>query len=129
MSIWSNVQLSNISNPMGPTINVKLKKNPLKCTNKKNLKYFMKSRSNSSKNAEKQMYEAKLVIRIYYNSLKKGCDLCLQRLSYQPTKKLVKKTELKNPTMFLKINIFNCNNRLKILIKAICWVAKFQEPN
>ena len=64
MSMWSNVQLSKISKSLGPTINVTNLKNPLKYTNKKNLKYFKKSRSNSSKKAEKQMSEAKIVMRL-----------------------------------------------------------------
>ena len=42
-----------------------MKENPIKCTGiKKISKIFKKSRSNSSKKAEKQMFEAKTVIEI-----------------------------------------------------------------
>ena len=59
----SNFQLCKVSEPMGPTIIVmtlKENKNRLKCTNIKDLKHFMKSCSNSSNKAEKQMIEDKL---------------------------------------------------------------------
>ena len=55
----------------------------------------MESRSNNSNKAEKQMFEAKTVIN--YSSHEKGCDLCLQRLSYKSTEKLLKKDKAQKP--------------------------------
>ena len=65
--------------------------------------FFIKSRSNSSNKAEKQMFEAKTVIN--YSSLKTSCDLCLQRLSYKSTEKVLKKTKLKNPNFIFFIEL------------------------
>ena len=50
----------------------------------------MKSRRNNSNKAEKQMFEAKIVIN--YNSLETGCDVCLQR---ETELKIDRKTILK----------------------------------
>ena len=58
----------------------------------------MKSRSNNSNKAEKQMIEAKTVIN--HSLMKTGCDLSLQRLSYNSIEKLFKYTKLKNPKYF-----------------------------
>ena len=73
----------------------------------------MKSRSNK---AEKKMSEAKTVIN--YRSLETGCDLCLQRLSYKSSENYLKKTKLKDPKLFLKTDIFNSQNTLKITTKS-----------
>ena len=68
----------------------------------------MKSRSNSSNKAEKQVCEVKTVIKIKYSSLKTGCDLCLERLSYKTTKKLFKKTDkAQKPKYVFKKPIFS----------------------
>ena len=49
----------------------------------------MKSCSNNSNKAEKQMFEVKTFIN--YNSLETSCNLFLQSLSYNSTEKLFKK--------------------------------------
>ena len=55
----------------------------------------MKSRSNHSTKAEKQIFEAETVIN--YSSLKTSCDLCLQRLSYKSIEKLFEKYKAQKP--------------------------------
>ena len=60
----------------------------------------MKSRSNHSNKAEKPMFEAETVIN--YSSLKTGCDLCLQRLSYKSIEKLFEKYKTQKPKIILE---------------------------
>ena len=59
--------IAKISKPMDPKIidiNLKKQKSYKMYNYKKNLKYFIKSRSNSSNKADKQMSEAKTVMEI-----------------------------------------------------------------
>ena len=49
----------------------------------------MKSRSNNSNKAEKQMFEANNLIN--YSSMETGCGLWLKRLRYKSTEKLFEK--------------------------------------
>ena len=77
----------------------------------------MKSRSNNCNKAEKQMFEAKTVIK--YSSLETGFDLCLQRLSYKSTeKRLITRKKLKNLKLFVKTDILKSHNRLRITKKG-----------
>ena len=64
----------------------------------------MKSRSNNSNKAEKKMFEAKTVIN--YISLETGCDLCLQRLSYNLTGKIFKKNKAQKPKIIFENRYF-----------------------
>ena len=61
----------------------------------------MKSRSESSNKAGKQIIEAKTVIN--YSSMEMGRDLCLQRLSYKSTEKLFKVEAQKPEYIFEKL--------------------------
>ena len=64
----------------------------------------MKSRSNRSNRAGKQMFEAKTVKK--YSSLETGCNLCLQRLSNKSTEELFKKDEAQKPKFIFENDIF-----------------------
>ena len=55
----------------------------------------MKSLCNNCGKAEKQMFEAKIVIK--YSSLGTGCDLCLQRVSYKSAKKIFRRDKAQKP--------------------------------
>ena len=63
----------------------------------------MKSRSNNSNKAKKQLSEANTVIN--YSSLEKGCDLCVQRLSYKSIENYIKKFKAQNHKISFK-NIY-----------------------
>ena len=56
-------------------------------------------RSNSSSKAGKQIIEVKA-------SLETGCALCLQKLSYKSTEKLIKKDEARKPKLIFVNNFF-----------------------
>ena len=60
----------------------------------------MRSCSNRSNKTRKQTIEAKTGIS--YSSLETGCDLCLQRLSYKSSEKLIKKDEAQTPKSIFK---------------------------
>ena len=52
----------------------------------------------------KKKFQGEIVLRVNYSSLETVCDLCLQRLSYKPTEKLIKKTIPKTKICFRKQN-------------------------
>ena len=60
----------------------------------------MKSRSNNSYRAEKQMFEAKIVLN--HSSLETGCCLRLRRLSYKSTEKLFIKDKAQKPKIIFE---------------------------
>ena len=71
---------------------------------KKNFKYFMKSRSNSSNKVEaNKCLKLKPSQKTICSSRETVCHLCLQRLSYQSTKTLFKKRRSS------KTQRLNCN--------------------
>ena len=114
----SNVQLRGIFKPMRSAVIVTIKKKQ-KCYKmfkyKKNLKSFMKSRSNSSNKAEKQISEAKIVIEIKLYFAGNGLWPVFIETDLQIDRKINKKvTKLKNPIMFLKTNICKSHKRFRI---------------
>ena len=50
--------------------------------------------------------------------MESDCDLCLQKLSYQPIEKIFKKDEAQNTNLLLKTKIFKSHNRVKVTTKS-----------
>ena len=72
----------------------------------------MKSCSNSSNKAEKQMFEVKTVIEIKLWTC--GLWPLFTKLCYKSTGKLIKKmTKIRNPIIFFKTIFFKSHNRIK----------------